>query len=66
MTVQVRAVKVKLSTGETEVLLTSLMDKDKYPNEIFKELYFLRWGIETHYGVLKNLVVKAKRRCYKK
>jgi len=54
--VQVRAVKVKLSTGETEVLLTSLTDKDKYPNEIFKELYFLRWGIETHYGILKNLM----------
>lgn len=54
--VQVRAVKVKLSTGEIEVLLTSLMDTDKYPNEIFKELYFLRWGIETHYGVLKNLM----------
>lgn len=54
--VQARAVIVKLATGETEILVTSLVDNHKYPNEIFKELYFLRWGIETHYGVLKNLM----------
>jgi hypothetical protein len=55
-TIQARAVKVKLDTGETEILVTSLTDTNKYPNEVFKELYFLRWGIETHYSVLKNLM----------
>jgi len=49
-----RLVKVLLENGETEVLATSLLDESKYPPEIFKELYFLRWGIETNYNHLKN------------
>jgi hypothetical protein len=52
--VQVRFVRVKLSTGEYEVLVTSLLDKQVYPTEMFKELYHLRWGIETYYGLLKT------------
>ncbi len=54
--IQARAVRVILDTGETEILVTSLTDMDKYPNEIFKGLYFKRWGVETHFGVLKNLM----------
>lgn len=53
-TVKVRLVKVILDTGETEVLITNLYDESEYPNEIFKDLYFKRWGIETHYDRLKN------------
>lgn len=49
-----RLVKVVLDNGEIEVLATSLLDEKKYPTEIFKELYFLRWGIETNYHHLKN------------
>lgn len=52
--VAVRLVKVRLDTGETEVLITSLTDTKKFPNRIFKELYFLRWGVETYYDRLKN------------
>lgn len=51
---KVRAIKVELDDGETEVLLTSLIDEEKYPSKIFKNLYFRRWGIETNINHLKN------------
>lgn len=50
----VRFVRVKLDSGEYEVLVTSLLDKQAYPAAVFKELYWLRWGIETFYGILKT------------
>lgn len=49
----VRFVRVVLSTGEPEILVTSLLDDSLAPND-FKELYHLRWGIETYYHTLKN------------
>lgn len=49
----VRFVRVVLSTGEPEVLITSLLDESITPND-FKELYNLRWGIETYYHTLKS------------
>lgn len=52
--IKVRMVRVMLSTGETEVLLTNLYNEKTYPFEVFKHLYFLRWGIETAYGKQKN------------
>lgn len=52
--VTVRLVKVQLDGGETEVLITSLLDTQQFPNQVFKELYFLRWGVETYYDRLKN------------
>ena len=51
--IQIRLVKVILSTGETEVLATSLLD-EKYTQETFKELYWLRWGVETFFGKIKG------------
>jgi hypothetical protein len=51
---KVRLVKVILDTGEVEVLATSLLDEEKYSYTEFKDLYFLRWGIETNYNHLKN------------
>ena len=51
---QVRFVTVRLSTGELEVLATSLLDPERYPVGCFLELYGRRWGIETYYGVLKG------------
>ena len=53
---EVRLVKVELASGEVEVLITSLLDSEKYPNSIFKDLYFLRWGVETFYDELKNKI----------
>lgn len=52
--VKVRLVRVELPCGETEVLVTSLLNSKKYRNNIFKELYFKRWGVETFYDELKN------------
>jgi hypothetical protein len=53
---EVRLVRVELPDGEAEILITSLFDSKKYPDSIFKELYFLRWGIETFYDELKNKI----------
>jgi hypothetical protein len=50
----IRFVRVILDNGEYEVLATSLLDQQRYPTAIFKELYYLRWGIETFYGILKT------------
>lgn len=51
---KLRLVKVVLDTGEIEVLTTTLLDKEKYPLEIFKDLYFKRWEIETNFNHLKS------------
>ena len=53
-TITIRAVKVKLSTGEDEILLTNLFDQEAYTLDDLKELYALRWGIETAFGKQKN------------
>jgi len=53
-TIPVRFVRVRLNTGEFEVLVTSLLDETLYPTADFKELYRLRWGIETFFGILKT------------
>jgi hypothetical protein len=51
---KLRLVKVILDTGEIEVLATTLLDKEKYPLKMFKELYFMRWGIEVNFDHLKS------------
>lgn len=53
LTIKVRFVAVILSTGEIEVLMTSLLDSN-IDKEEFKKLYGLRWEIETFFGVLKG------------
>jgi hypothetical protein len=52
--IQVRMLRVDLPGGETEVLITTLLDSRKYPAKLFMKLYFMRWGIETFYDELKN------------
>ena len=52
--IKVRLVRVDLTGGEVEVLITTLLDSKKYSARMFKELYFLRWGVETFYDELKN------------
>ena len=48
LSLTVRFVRVLLTTGEYEVLVTSLLDSYLYPTEGFLELYRLRWGIEIY------------------
>ena len=50
----VRFVSLRLSTGELEVLATSLLGERKYPTEDFQALYHRRWNHETFYGVMKG------------
>lgn len=52
--VTVRLVRVRLDSGETEVLMTSLLDGKKYKVGEFKWLYGKRWGVETYLDRLKN------------
>jgi hypothetical protein len=52
--VDVRLLKVILDDGTVEVLATNLFDEQLYPHAVFKDLYFMRWGIETKYDTLKN------------
>ena len=51
--IKVRFIRVELDTGETEILITSLLDQKKYPSTLFKELYFHRWPIEEDYKTMK-------------
>ena len=54
--IKVRFIKVELDSGEIEVLVTSLLDTKKYPAEIFKKLYALRWGVEENYKIQKHKI----------
>jgi len=48
-----RVIRFMLSSEEEEILITSLLD-EHLSIEDFKELYFMRWGIEIKYDELKN------------
>jgi len=43
----------KQSKEEYEILITSLVDHEAYPAELFGPLYHLRWGVEEGYKRLK-------------
>lgn len=52
--ITLRLVRVILPSGEVEVLATSLMDEQIFSVETLKELYFLRWGVETFFSKIKG------------
>lgn len=49
-----RFVKVTLKTGEPELLVTSLLDVERYPLHLLRDLYGRRWAIEEGYKNLKS------------
>jgi len=53
--ITLRLVRVDLP-NEVEVLITNLVDVNKYEASVFKSLYHLRWGIEENYKYLKQWV----------
>jgi hypothetical protein len=53
-TITYRLVRVELSTGEVEVLMTSLTDTKAFEHSEFQELYYKRWGVETFILVIKS------------
>lgn len=55
-TITYRLIRIKLPTGETEVLLTTLLDKKKYRWPHFGQIYRKRWGIESCFFVIKSFM----------
>lgn len=51
--VTVRLLRLELSSGETEVLATTLTDSTIYHYDLFAELYHQRWFVEEDYKTLK-------------
>lgn len=45
--IEVRLVRVQLPNNKVEILITSLLDSQEYPSNLFKKLYAYRWRIET-------------------
>ena len=54
-TVQVRLLRFRLPSDETEVLLTTLCDTRQYPRAEFYQVYGWRWNQEVYYDRLKNI-----------
>ena len=50
---KLRLIRINLPTGEVEILITSLIDKELYPYDIFAELYHERWFVEEDYKKIK-------------
>ena len=48
----VRIIRIKLDSGNTEYLLTNLME-DRFDIALLKKIYHMRWGIETSFRYLK-------------
>jgi hypothetical protein len=53
MKIKIRIILLKLDNGETEILLTSMLDKKLFKHKVFKKLYFLRWGVEENIKFMK-------------
>jgi len=51
---RVRFVRVVLPNGDFEVLVTNWLDETPFPTSSVGQLYHLRWGVETLYGVVKT------------
>ena len=53
--IKFRIVRFLISDNTYEVIITNL-DKDKFPVEKIKEIYHMRWGIETSFRELKYAI----------
>ena len=51
---KIRFIQVILDNGDVEVLATNVLDNKILKTSEFKELYGLRWGIETYFDLIKN------------
>ena len=63
-TITYRLIRVMLSTGEVEVLLTTLLDTRRFKHGYFSEIYCKRWGIETCFHVIKSFLELANFSAY--
>ncbi len=62
--IKVRLIKVVLSTGEVEVLLTTLLNRNLFHHKRFHWLYGKRWGVESAIFVLKSFLQLALTSAY--
>ena len=53
---KLRLVRIEIESGKTEILITSLLNKEEYPHEQFAELYHFRWPVEEDYKTMKHWV----------
>jgi hypothetical protein len=51
---KIRFIQVILDNGTVEVLCTNILDNERLKTSDFKELYALRWRIETYFDLIKN------------
>lgn len=60
-----RLIRVILSTGEVEVLLTTLLDVKRFKHNYFGVIYGKRWGVETCFLVIKSFLQLTNFSTYK-
>lgn len=51
---KLRLLRIELDTGETEILITSLLNGISYPHREFSDLYHSRWPVEEDYKAIKR------------
>lgn len=51
-----RMLKIPLSTGEKEILVTNILNRNEYDLKAMKKLYNLRWGVEESYKIFKKIL----------
>ena len=54
--IKVRLVRIELESGETEILLSTLLNEEIFTPAHLKELYGLRWPVEESYKTFKHKV----------
>lgn len=55
-TIKLRVVKIRLSSGEDEYIVTSVLNSNELSKEDLKHIYHLRWGEEEHFKFQKQSV----------
>lgn len=53
---RLRLIRIELENGKTEILITSLLNKEDFPYEQFAGLYHLRWPVEEDYKSMKHWI----------
>lgn len=54
--IKLRVVKLTLSNGVKEYLITSVLDKNELTTKDFNEIYNLRWNEEVYFDFQKNIM----------
>jgi hypothetical protein len=50
---RVRLIRIEFENGNVEILMTSLIDTNTFPYEVFSDLYHQRWNIEERIKAMK-------------